>query len=346
MAIFLVIPLFAQLVSPAVLFAEALPDCEVFIRNLKLGMSGEDVRMLQVSLNSDAKTVVSLTGPGSKGLETAYFGPKTYAAVVKFQELYREEVLLPVALTSGTGFVGSYTRAKLARLCEAIGVKTVFSTPVSTQVTTPPTTTTANPATTANISTTAMPQPESASEVFQLSYPSDYDVSHGDKLTLYGGGFTPLGNTIHIGTFTIPNVSRSLSGTLETTIPENAPRGKFDLWVSNANGETNKKFIVVVERGTEPPSIKSFSPINGIDGTTISVTGEQFTKENNEVYFGNKPARGISSSDGKTFTFTLSMGLDGMASQSDKTSTTTVPIWFYVVNTNGISNNGVFTLHF
>ena len=310
-------------------------------------MSGNDVRVLQVLLNNDSRTMVADIGPGSKSLETTYFGTKTTVAVVKFQNLYRSEVLSPAGLTQGTGFVGLFTRTKVLALCDALFTPAPLSASVPQTVATSSGTVT-SPATPKSVSvpTVPSPVPSPAGEQLQLNRPDRYVVSPGDRVSIAGSGFSATGNTLHVGAFTISDVAQYTLGTLEVVLPVDAPKGKFDLLVSNTAGESNKRFLVVVEKGTVPPAIGSFSPKSGANGTVVSVTGSGFTKENNEVYFGNKPATGVASSDGKTLTFTLSMGFDGMPLGQSGQSTTTAPIWFYVVNANGISNNGVFTLTF
>jgi peptidoglycan hydrolase-like protein with peptidoglycan-binding domain len=85
----------------------------IFNRNLSLGSVGQDVLELQKILNNDLDTQIASAGPGSKNNETDYFGPLTENAVIRFQNKYRNEILVPASLGSGTGFVGQLTRNKL-----------------------------------------------------------------------------------------------------------------------------------------------------------------------------------------------------------------------------------------
>ncbi|MES2203196.1 MAG: peptidoglycan-binding domain-containing protein [Patescibacteria group bacterium] len=82
--------------------------CPALSRSLQQGASGADVKALQVFLNGNAQTQVSVSGAGSPGLETTFFGPATAAAVVKFQTLNN---------VSAIGIVGPATRAAIAAVC-------------------------------------------------------------------------------------------------------------------------------------------------------------------------------------------------------------------------------------
>ena len=75
-----------------------------FTRDLTVGSKGDDVQSLQVWLNSKGYTV-SVSGPGSSGNETMYFGPATRAAVAKYQAAS--------GISPAVGYFGPKTRASV-----------------------------------------------------------------------------------------------------------------------------------------------------------------------------------------------------------------------------------------
>lgn len=87
-------------------------------RPLTIGSTGEDVRMLQKFLNSDPDTRVAISGVGSLGNETTYFGPATKAAVAKFQTKYRADILVPAGLVNATGYFGPSSISKANALAK------------------------------------------------------------------------------------------------------------------------------------------------------------------------------------------------------------------------------------
>jgi len=86
-----------------------IPDGFTFENNLKYGMSGDEVKYLQIVLKAE---VGAPTYPDTVGA-TGWFGPITKSSVIEFQEDYATDVLAPWGLTNGTGFVGSTSRDKL-----------------------------------------------------------------------------------------------------------------------------------------------------------------------------------------------------------------------------------------
>ena len=87
----------------------------LFSRNLTVGSRGSDVKDLQQFLNANGFRV-SASGPGAPGLETFLFGSATRLALIRFQEAFAKQILLPAGLTRGTGFFGAGTRTFINQL--------------------------------------------------------------------------------------------------------------------------------------------------------------------------------------------------------------------------------------
>lgn len=82
---------------------------------LHFGDTNPQVLFLQQVLNQATDTQVALTGIGSPGMESTYFGIKTLDAVKRYQTKYRSEILSPANLAVPTGVVGPLTLQRLKK---------------------------------------------------------------------------------------------------------------------------------------------------------------------------------------------------------------------------------------
>lgn len=80
-----------------------------FTKTLRKGMRDPQVKKLQEFLNTHGFKIAT-TGPGSPGKETDYFSTRTFNALVKFQESYKEVILGPQSFPRGTGIFGTYSK--------------------------------------------------------------------------------------------------------------------------------------------------------------------------------------------------------------------------------------------
>jgi len=86
-------------------------SCQRFEENLFYGLRNDDrVRCLQEFLKSQGSEIYP------EGLITGNFLTLTEAAVIRFQEKYTAEILAPLDLQKGTGYVGAATRTKINEL--------------------------------------------------------------------------------------------------------------------------------------------------------------------------------------------------------------------------------------
>ncbi len=99
---------------PSVVVSAVSQLSSTFPRLLMRGQTGEDVKALQVFLNTH-NFILAATGNGSPSNETTFFGPRTERALIKFQEFYAKQILAPLGITKGTGVFGEETRAEVMR---------------------------------------------------------------------------------------------------------------------------------------------------------------------------------------------------------------------------------------
>ena len=92
---------------------------EKFTRSLTVGSTGDDV---------SAQALLIGEGVYPEALVTGYFGSLTRAAVIRFQDKYKDEILTPVGLTKGTGFFGPSTRTKANALLGTVDVPQITTT--------------------------------------------------------------------------------------------------------------------------------------------------------------------------------------------------------------------------
>ncbi len=86
-------------------------SCPALQNNLYFGLSNnKEVSCLQQFLASQGPQIYP------EGFVTGNFGNLTRNAVIRLQEKYRSEILAPVVLSRGSGFVGILTRAKINAL--------------------------------------------------------------------------------------------------------------------------------------------------------------------------------------------------------------------------------------
>lgn len=324
-------------------------SARAFKAPLSYGVRHPDVVTLQKMLNADPETMVSEIGPGSPGNETDYFGPATRRAILLFQEKYHTEILAPLGLTRGTGFLGEKTREKLRELLDYGGSVTVTKVELA-----PPTvgsssqTITPSPLRTADKVRTATSSEESPKGPVFLMFLSQYSGTPGTTISLQGAGFTRQGNTVSFGTHTVSNVSSPNGSVLTLAVPRISP-GIYPLLVENTHGESNKgTFFVVTDGVSREPVIAAITPKRAPLGTTITLRGSGFSTSSNMVRTGVQILEGIPSLDGTTLSFILRAPVFEKATPKEQAWSrehgVTFPLWIRVVNEKGVSNAEILTL--
>jgi peptidoglycan hydrolase-like protein with peptidoglycan-binding domain len=181
-------------------------EAYMWSRNLSLGDIGPDVMELQKFLNQTSLTRIASAGPGSAGNETLYFGELTRYGVIKFQEKYASDILRPLGLTRGTGYVGPSTRSKLAEL-SARGISDTINLQPS------------------NTPSSAQPILSIKPQIFSVT-PSTGPI--GTKVVLEGTGFDKTNNTVYASFAKLENIPSKDGSRIEFEVALPFPKDLID----------------------------------------------------------------------------------------------------------------------
>ncbi len=336
-----------------------------FTANLSFGSMGTQVIALQQILNRDESTRVASIGPGSPGNETSYFGSLTKSAVIKFQEKYANEILVPAGLSRGNGYVGPLTRAKLNALPASV-VNTIVAN--SLVITTTVATSTdylvkdgekidiylgdkmiegvQNKITSAINSAIASQSTATATMPFittsdvpsiVIKELSPQFGGLGTRVSITGTGISSNSALYFGSNYIVRTVNQDSLGNLSFAVPP-IPPARYDIAIKTGSAVSNTAAFVITDPKNPSVHIQSIYPVDIKYGGTLTITGSGFSPQNNVVVTTYQKFINVSSFDGKTLVVQISPDslreLAKVGRGTDK-----VPVSLYIVNEYGFSNS-------
>jgi hypothetical protein len=278
---------------------------------------------------------------------------------MKFQALYLPEILgVSVNSIAPTGFVGPLTRKKLNLLglnqsnsqviTDASGIHSI-PVPVATS------------SFSTDLTDTQKKNLAFFMQIFQKTKPTlfnmnRFEASPGMEVTANGEGFLQEGNTVHFGdSYSVSSTVTKDGKSVVFVVPQSAALGKYNVWISNKNGDTKsfskEDFFLITTTPHDPPVITSVSPatLSTTDkNLEITIIGKNFDTTNNSIYSSLGNITGIAS-DGNTIRIKATdfPNYKDIAPKDGKKIGYSFPVTLYVLaGTRATVTPGTFTLEF
>ena len=135
----------------------------------------------------------------------------------------------------------------------------------------------------------------------------------GTSVTITGENFsaTPSENEVGFGGVMAEDPTSASTTSLTILVPSGARTGRVSVTVGGQTGTSSEDFTVTAPApAPDPPVVLSFSPSEGVVGTSVTITGENFsaTPSENEVGFGGVMAEDPTSASTTSLTILVPSG--------------------------------------
>lgn len=274
----------------------ALPSHATPVRTLSVGMTGEDVRLLQQFLNTNGFQVAN-EGPGSPGNESTFFGTGTFAALVAFQIAHA----LPI-----TGRFDPATQESAGHLTKDSSSSTV-DTASTTEIKKTPHRGDSGPGRAAIAPTV------------QLTAPADNEVVSGSAVTVSAtasdnvsvAGVVFKVNGVQIG---LEDSSEPYAVVWDTTATSSGSK-TVEAVARDEHGNTATSSPVTITVDNVGPVISSIS--SGTPGeTTVTVTWTTDEAATSQINYGLTSSYTASTTLDSTATTTHSVAISGLSADT------------------------------